>query len=239
MKTIGYARVSSARQRDNTSLETQKKKIKEYCKLKDLNLLEIVVDNGRSAKTLKREGFQRIIKMAKAKEFDHLIVFKLDRAFRSVKDSLEVMTLLKKKGVHFHSITETIDTSSSMGKFIYTLFSALAELESGRHAERITEAVAIKKSKNEKLGRWLKFGYDLGADGKTLVKNKEEQKVIRKIIRLRDNTDGLSFYKIAKHLNEKGHRTKMGKFFSGQTIQNILKNERIEMYKKPLRRGVK
>ena len=111
------------------SLENQQEKIRAYCNLKDLELLEIVEDAGISAKNLKRPGAQKVIEMARNKMVDAVVVYKLDRMFRSTVDALETTKKFDKWGVSFHSIQETIDTKSAMGKFFFTLMACLTELE--------------------------------------------------------------------------------------------------------------
>ncbi len=88
-RTIGYIRVSTREQVNNgVSLDNQEYKIKTYSDLKDLDLVEIIKDKGKSGKDLNRTGIQRIIKMAKNKEIDAVVVYKLDRLNRKTRDLL-------------------------------------------------------------------------------------------------------------------------------------------------------
>ena len=90
IKAIGYIRVSTDEQaKEGMSLENQEAKIKAYCDLRDLKLLEIVEDAGISAKNLRRPGAQKIMEMARKKMVDAVVVYKLDRMFRSTVDALE------------------------------------------------------------------------------------------------------------------------------------------------------
>jgi DNA invertase Pin-like site-specific DNA recombinase len=89
-KTIGYIRVSTDEQAiEGVSLKNQEEKIRSYCDLKDFELLEIVNDSGISAKNLRRPGAQKVIEMAQKKMVDAVVVYKLDRMFRSTVDALE------------------------------------------------------------------------------------------------------------------------------------------------------
>jgi site-specific DNA recombinase len=97
---IGYIRVSTEDQaREGVSLDNQKSKITAYCQLKDLNLIEVIEDAGISAKNLKRPGVQKVITMARKKQVDAVVVYKLDRIFRSTADALETTKLFDKWGM--------------------------------------------------------------------------------------------------------------------------------------------
>jgi site-specific DNA recombinase len=208
MKTIGYVRVSTEDQaKEGVSLENQKSKIEAYSQLKDLDLIEIVQDAGLSAKNLKRPGVQKVLKLARKKMIDAVVVYKLDRIFRSTVDALETTRLFDKLGVSFHSIEETLDTQSAMGRFFFTLTAALAEMERRIIGERTKAALSHKRKRNEKTGGDIPYGYDL-IDGGILVKNDAEQKVIRWIRRL--NKNRYSLRQICRELEKSGYKTKRG-----------------------------
>ena len=82
---------------------------------------EALAKSGISAKNLKGPGVQRVLKLACKKEIDAIVVYKLDRIFRSTTDALETTRLFEKWGVFFHSIEETLDTQSAMGRCFVTL----------------------------------------------------------------------------------------------------------------------
>ena len=221
MPAIGYVRVSTEDQaKEGVSLDNQKSKIVAYCHLKDLNLAEIIEDAGISAKNLRRVGVQKVLKLARTKQVDAIVVYKLDRIFRSTTDALETTKLFEKWGVSFHSIEETLDTQSAMGRFFFTLTAALAEMERRLIGERTKAALSHKRSRNEKTGGDVPYGYDL-AHG-LLVKNDEEQGVIRIIRRL--HGQGLSLRRISSELEREGYKTKRGNpNWHPQSIAHIIK----------------
>ena len=221
MTAVGYVRVSTEDQaKEGVSLDNQKSKIKAYCQLKDLELREVIEDAGISAKNLRRPGVQKVLRLARRKEVDAIVVYKLDRIFRSTVDALETTKTFDKWGVSFHSIEETLDTRSAMGRFFFTLTAALAEMERRLIGERTKAALAHKRSKSEKTGGDIPFGYDL-AHG-LLVKNDEEQGVIRIIRRL--HGQGLSLRRICSELEREGHKTKRGNaVWHPETIAHIIK----------------
>ena len=221
MDAIGYVRVSTEDQaKEGISLDNQKAKIEAYCRLKDLELSEIIEDAGISAKNLKRPGVQRVLKLARTRQVDAVVIYKLDRIFRSTVDALETTRLFDKWGVSFHSIEETLDTQSAMGRFFFTLTAALAEMERCIIGERTKAALSHKRSRNEKTGGDIPYGYDLTPAG-ILIKNNTEQRVIRIIRNL--NRDGYSLRRICRELEREGYLTKRGNaIWHPKTISRIL-----------------
>jgi site-specific DNA recombinase len=222
MTAIGYVRVSTEDQaKEGVSLDNQRAKIEAYCQLKDLDLSEIVEDAGISAKNLRRVGVQKVLKLARKREVDAVVVYKLDRIFRSRVDALETTKAFDKWGVSFHSIEETLDTRSAMGRFFFTLTAALAEMERRLIGERTKAALAHKRSKSEKTGGDVPYGYDLTPAG-ILIKNETEQELIRFIRRL--NRDGYSLRRICRELEREGHLTKnRSEIWQPSTIWKILR----------------
>ena len=210
MKAIGYVRVSTEDQaKEGVSLDNQKAKIEAYCDLKDLELVEIVKDAGISAKNLNRPGAQRVLEMAHQKEADAVVVYKLDRMFRSTVDALETTRRFDKLGISFHSIEETLDTKSAMGNFFFTLTAALAEMERRLIGERTQVALRHKKGKGERVGH-VPYGFRVAENGRLLVEDPEEQSILREIHALRD--EGLSLRQIAAELNDRGILNRGGKW---------------------------
>jgi site-specific DNA recombinase len=220
MKTIGYARVSTAGQaQEGISLGNQIKKIQSYCALNDLELVDIVVDEGLSAKSLKgRPQAQRLIERAKQEKLS-VVVYKLDRMFRNTIESISTIQGLEKSGVTFHSINEKLDTSSAMGKFFTTMISAMAELERNVISERTRDALQAKKALGERVGN-IAFGYRLNEVGK-VVEDEIEQEILHTIRESRKN--GFSLQKIANHLNSLGYTTRTSGEFKKTHIQKLVK----------------
>lgn len=217
MKAIGYVRVSTQEQATKgLSLESQREKIKGYCQLKDLDLTGIIEDAGISAKNLKRPGIQRVLEMVGAKEVDAVVCFKLDRIFRSTTDALNTCKEFDRQGVAFHSINESIDTKSAMGKFFFTLTAAIAEMERSVLGERTSAVLQYKKSKGEVFGT---IPYGKTRKGNKLTDNKAEMKIIAEI--LEKKAMGLNYSEIASGLNVKGVRTRYGGQWFAQQVKNV------------------
>jgi site-specific DNA recombinase len=218
MKAIGYIRVSTDEQaKEGVSLENQEAKIRSYCDLKDLELLEIVQDAGISAKNLRRPGAQKVIELARKKQVDAVVVYKLDRMFRSTVDALETTRQFDTWGVSFHSIAENLDTKSAMGKFFFTLTAALAEMEREIIGERTRDVLQRKKANGEVYGN-VPFGYKR-FKGKLLA-NDAEQKIVQTVLELRDK--GMNYSKISRALNRMGFKTKKGNQWYPQSVKNVI-----------------
>ncbi len=223
MKAVGYIRVSTEGQsKDGVSLDNQEAKIKAYADLKDLDLVEIIEDAGISAKNLNRPGVQKVLTMARRKEVEAVVVYKLDRIFRSTVDALQTTKKFDKWGVAFHSIHEALDTQSAMGRFFFTLTAALAEMERRIIGERTKAALKHIRTNGKKTGGDVPFGYSLDIDGQTLKEDAKEQEVIRLMKQLK--REGHSLRSICRTLEKDGYLTKTGKTtWHHQSIGQILK----------------
>ncbi|HBA55076.1 MAG TPA: recombinase [Syntrophorhabdus aromaticivorans] len=220
MKTLGYVRVSTDEQaREGVSLDSQKAKIQAYCDLNDLDLVEIIEDAGKSGKDLNREGVQALLERIKGRQIDAVVVYKLDRLSRRVKDTLNIMDAIEKKSVSFHSITEKIDTKSAMGKFFLNIMASMNQWERDTISERTRDALHHKIKKGERAGQ-IPYGWTLAEDNKTLMENHQEQEAISLIQRL--NEKGYSYRAICRELTKGGYEP-IGKAWYPQTVSNILK----------------
>lgn len=221
MRAIGYVRVSTDEQAtDGVSLDAQRARITSYCSLYDIELVDVVVDAGLSAKNLNRPGLQRALTMLKRGEVDAIIVAKLDRLTRRTRDLLDLVETTFKSGERvLLSVHEKIDTSSAAGRMILTVLGALAEFERAQLGERTSAAMAHMAERGLYTGGRAPFGYHVGDAGE-LVENPAEQEVIAEVRALR--AGGLSLRAIVATLNERGRRSRVGKPFALTQITNML-----------------
>ena len=131
LRVIGYTRVSTLEQsREGVSLDNQEHKIRAYADLKDMELVEMIVEEGKSGKTMNRPGLQKIISLIESKQIDGVICYKLDRLTRKTRDLLYLIEdVFAKNNIQFISLNENIDTSSASGKFFLTVMGAMAQME--------------------------------------------------------------------------------------------------------------
>ena len=217
MKAIGYVRVSTEEQaKSGLGLEAQIAKIKAYAELFDIELTEIIMDEGISGKTLDREGLQRAIKILKDKKAEGMVIAKLDRLTRNVADLGTLVSTVFDKA-ELYSVSEQINTKNAAGRLVLNVLVSVAQWERETICERTKDALQAKKARGEKTGGNVPFGFNV-INGK-LVKNEEEQAIISEIKSLKNK--GLSLRKIAGILNEKGIVTKNGKAWTATQIQRI------------------
>lgn len=139
-KRIGYIRVSTIEQ--NTARQEE---------IMDALGVERLFMDKLSGKDTQRPELQAML--AYVREGDTLVVESISRLARSTKDFLEIMELLGKKGVTFVSQKENLDTSTPQGRFVMTIFAAVAELEREQLLQRQLEGIAIAKAEGKYKGR--------------------------------------------------------------------------------------
>ena len=219
MNAIGYIRVSTEEQaREGISLENQREKVIAYCQLNDLNLVEIIEDAGLSAKNLNREGMQELMSKTKHREIDSVIVYKLDRLSRSVRDTITLIEMFEKNKIAFHSIVDHIDTKTATGRFFLNIMASLAQMERELIGERTKDALQLKFQKGERVGH-TPFGYDLAEDKVNLIQNIREQEAVRLIVDLRGQ--GYTYRHICSELENRGFTPKAGKW-QATKVRNII-----------------
>jgi DNA invertase Pin-like site-specific DNA recombinase len=220
IKTAIYTRVSTEDQaKEGFSLDAQLDKLKSYCKAKDWEVSDIYIDDGYSGRNIKRPEYKRM--MNEKDKWDVLLVIKMDRIHRNSKNFMMMMEDLKREDKGFVSMTESLDTSTAMGRFVVDIIQRIAQLESEQIGERVYIGMEQKARTNGGiLGFNIPFGYDY-INGK-LVINKKEAKHVNKIFNLYLND--FSMKKIAETLNHKDVQTKRRKKWGSQTISTILKN---------------
>lgn len=159
---IGYARVSTREQ--NLDLQINA--------LKEAGCKKIFTETASGAQR-ERPELKAALKYTRPEEGDVLIVWKLDRLARSLKQLIDTVEDLEKQGIGFKSLTESIDTTNSPGKLIFHIFGALAEFERGLIRERTIAGLEAAKALGRKGGRPKKLSpYDLET-AKLLLRNQE------------------------------------------------------------------
>jgi len=221
MKVIGYVRVSSVTKREkNNSIPLQKKKIEEYCKLNDYELLEIYEDDGISGMSInKRLGYKNMIEYLKDNNVDGIVVWSLSRLGRRMKDVIDFMDYLKTNNIKFYSIKENLSNDDKIGSLIMNILSSVNEFEVEVIKQRIKDVKRNKKENGEVYGR-LMYGYD-NQNGKLIV-NKEERNTIKRIKNLRSR--GWSWRNISNKLNDDGIRSKEGKIWYDGSLYNMMRS---------------
>lgn len=139
MKRIGYLRVSTEEQKPDRQIDG----LKPYCDILHIEKL--------SAVAKKRPIFERVLN--NLSHGDTLVVWDLDRAFRSTLDALTQTKHLKERGIDFQIVTMNIDTSEPMGEFFFTVVAAFAQLERRTISKRTKEGLRAAVKRGKRLGR--------------------------------------------------------------------------------------
>ena len=215
-----YTRVSTEDQaKEGFSLDAQMDKLISYCKARDWAIGGEYVDDGYSGRDIKRPAYHRM--MEEINNWDILLVIKMDRIHRNSKNFMLMMEDLKKSKKEFVSMTESLDTSTAMGRFVMDIIQRIAQLESEQIGERVYVGMEQKARTNGGvLGFNIPYGYDY-IDGKLQI-NKQEAVIVKEIYSW--YYEGKSMGKISKMLNYSKIPTKKGGLWAKKTISKILKN---------------
>jgi|SRR5262245_52269134 len=221
-RAIGYVRVSTEKQADGgVSLEAQEQKIRAMAVVKDVELVDVIVDAGESAKSLQRPGMARLLELVDRKAVDTVIIAKLDRLTRSVVDLGELLTRFKKRGVTLVSVADSLDTRTATGRMVMNVMMSIAQWEREAISERTQDALSAKRSKNERIGN-VAFGYRLSADGIHVERDELEQAILARIRTMK--AAGRTLRQIADDLNIAGIRTRRQSAWRHQYVANALRD---------------
>ena len=224
MYTGLYMRVSTEDQaRDGFSIHAQKDKLTKYALANDWNIVDYYIDDGISGKNLTERGeVTRLIEDVKSKKINNVLVYKLDRLTRSVKDLIYLIELFDRYNCTFNSQTEKIDTSNAVGRMFVKIIGIFAEFERENLAERVTLGYEQKTKEGNYTNCNGVFGYDYIKGDGILKVNIEEANYVKNIFEWYLNGD--SMIEISRKLKYLNVPTKRGGKWSQSTISSILTN---------------
>ncbi len=218
-----YVRVSTAEQaKEGYSIGEQTERLQKYCEAHDWKIYKVYTDAGYSGKDTKRPALQELIRDVKAGKFDVVLVYKLDRLSRSQKDTLMLIEdIFLSNNTDFISMQENFDTSSPFGRAMIGILAVFAQLE----REQIKERMKMGKDARAKEGKYSggahpPYGYDY-IDGELII-NDFEAMIVKDIFNMAFS--GKSTYAITNCLQEKGYKTKNGRW-GETTVRRILSNK--------------
>lgn len=217
VRVIGYARVSTAKQADKgVSLEAQEERIRLYCLGQGLELVRIEVDAGESASSLERPALQRALSSLDAGEARGIVVVKLDRLTRSIRNFCELVDRYFREGDRYlMSVNERVDTSNAMGRMVLNILMSISEWEREAAVERTAAVMQHLKATGKFTGGWPPYGWRVDDEG-VLVENDEELEIMARARALRS---GMSLRATAAAL---GINPRTGRPFDHKQIERML-----------------
>lgn len=210
-RAVGYCRISTLMQVDNTSLKDQEDKIRMYCKLHDIEVDKIFIDKAVSGKSTERPEYYEMMNYVKENDTDMIVVYKNDRIHRSLYNLLAMIYELQEHKVALVSVTEMFDTSNPQGMLFLQMLGSFAEFERAIINERTRNGRIARLKERKFVGGKPAFGYKVNKDGKFEI-DEDEAKIVKDIFKLRSK--GISLSNIGDNYG-----------FSKQKVDYILKNK--------------
>jgi site-specific DNA recombinase len=220
VKVAIYTRVSTEDQaKEGFSLEAQKERLESYCEAQGWEITARYTDDGHSGRSTSRPAYRRM--MEERKDWDLILVMKMDRIHRNSKNFMIMMENLERWGKKFTSMTESLDTSTAVGRFVVDIIQRIAQLESEQIGERTYMGMAQKAdSFGGIMGFYPPFGYHY-SEGK-LAPLDEEAATVSAMYQAYLTGDAMGT--IAWRLNQQGILTKRGNRWTVWSVSHILHN---------------
>ncbi|EKE06261.1 MAG: recombinase [uncultured bacterium] len=223
-KAFGYIRVSTVGQaEEGFSLDHQKEAIKDYCRTREMQLLQVFVDEGKSGRTVNRPEFQEMLKQIKEKGIDCVLIYKIDRFARNVTDFSRIWNEFKESGINLISLLEgDLSNGSSL---VPNIFASVAQWESEVNGQRTKDAL-MEKFRSGWQPTCPPIGYrSVGGDGerKYCEPDPYAAPIIKKMFELY-STGQYSMMTLQEWLQDKNIISKNGTIISFSRINNILNN---------------
>ncbi|MFC1593916.1 recombinase family protein [Candidatus Omnitrophota bacterium] len=213
-------RVSTDIQREKgESMANQKSRLIDYAEERHRSC-RVYEDSGFSAKDTNRPALKRLINDVKNGKVEMVLVTKVDRITRRIKDLIDLLELFEEHDVKFKSLTQPIDTSSAMGRGFLNMLGVFAEMERGMVSERVGEDMRHRAKKGKWNGGVVPYGYAL--KDKKLFIHEDEAEIIKSIYKKYSELESLRG--VTQWLNDNGRRTRNGKSWAAASISRILTN---------------
>lgn len=221
--SVGYIRVSTSDQADTekTSLPLQREAIARYCKQNALKLSKIYEDPGRSGATIERPALQSLLADAKLRQFERVVVWRLDRWSRDLYQGLWLSKELLVSGIEVVSISEPFNGQDPLTKALRAIVQTFAELERETIKSRLWSGRRKRLEQGRFAGGSVPFGYRLRNGGLVIEPNAAE--VVRLIFNLR--AKGLTYKELAAEMNRLGHKSPSGGSWGPSAIHYTCNNK--------------
>jgi len=221
VRAIGYVRVSTEKQADSgVSLEAQQEKVRAMAVVKGVELVDLIIDAGESAKSLNRPGMTQLLALVDAGAVEVVIIAKLDRLTRSVKDLAELLERFTRRGVSLVSVADALDTQSAGGRLVLNIMVSVSQWEREAIGERTRDAMRHKRASGERVGT-VPFGYRVAGDGLHLEVEPREQAVAVQVEAMK--AAGFTLRGITAELNRRGLTTRRGTAWRFQYVAQVVR----------------
>lgn len=242
-----YVRVSTLNQVERESLSTQESRLKAYCQANGFQVHKVYPDSGVSAKDTKRPELEKLMEDCRRGKIQVVLVTALDRITRSLRDLIKLVDFFAENNIRFISISQSIDSSTAVGRLMRDLLGLLARFERETDAERVATDMHHRAS----LGKWnggiVPYGYttfqriveevtekgipeeearkkagERTPEPKKLYPDPEEADVVRRIFETFVKSN--SIRKTTHTLNSQGIRTRNRSTWASSSIHRVLIN---------------
>lgn len=230
MKTYGLVRVSTLSQKDNTSLDFQTKRIKDYCGVYDLELQGIISETESGGKDLNdRTGLSKLKELIKSNECKTIVVTKVDRLGRSLLQGLLFLKECEDNGVRVICIENGLDSNNPQNSLITNILFSIAENEKSTILNRLNDGKSKRFQDHKKPYGALSFGYRKNRSG-SIVVDKNESEIVQYIYKRWNSLTKMSHLtktkktqRLLHSLRVRGHHFR-GKDFQWWNVKKILSN---------------
>ncbi|RHW31118.1 recombinase family protein [Lysinibacillus yapensis] len=220
--TVGiYIRVSTEEQvQEGYSISAQRERLKAFCIAQNWNEHKFYVDEGISGRSTNRPQFKKLMKDVEAGHIKVLLVYRLDRLTRSVRDLHKILDHLEKYDCVFRSATEIYDTSTAMGRMFITIVAAIAEWESANLGERVRMG-QIEKAHQKEWAALAPYGF-YKDDKHKLHQHKEEIEAVKLMVQ--KVREGFSFRQLSIYMDSTKYKPRRGYKWHIRTLMDLMHN---------------
>lgn len=220
-----YIRVSTDEQaKEGYSIDAQRKLLNAWATVKGAAEITEYIDEGKSAKNLRRPAIQRMIRDCSEHKLDAVFVWKLDRLARNLRDQITLVEdVFQVNNIDFVSATENFDTSAASGRLMMNILGAVAQNERENTSDRVKMVMTeLSRSGRHMAGR-PPYGFCVDAEHNYQIVDREAE-AVRMIFRMKAAGEG--YTAIIKALCAAGHYTRSGAPFAKNTLYDMLRNPR-------------
>lgn len=223
-RAVAYVRVSTARQaKSGLSLTAQQERLQAWAAMQDdIDLLDVVVDGGESAKDLDRPGAERVLDMIRNRQVDVLVFAKLDRMLRSLRDLERLLELVERYDVTLVSLHETLDTSTACGRCVARIMASIGQMEREQGGERTADVMQVVRSSGKRYTNVPPTGFRF-VDGRMVADDRESRMLAALRSMGHDKCgDMLSLRDMSRALAEAGFLSRTGKPLTATQVARLV-----------------